>query len=198
MEEVHSKTILDKIEEFNSMIDNVLNRTLKESKPLLKFLMVELKHVPYKSRLYQGKFKQAVERYSSITGFDSNTIDGLLNYLKVTRNIGNKNELPLTAELAGLAPCCERLRYEVYSAFVDDKCIYIGAGDLGRHEHCDSGVSHNYGLNHAHFCRNKMKVIVVREFERKFDAFYAERQLIARYKPECNVDLIQLEPAFAT
>ena len=34
--------------------------------------------------------------------------------------------------------------YEVYVVSVDDDVLYIGQGKLGRHQHCDSSLSHVY------------------------------------------------------
>ena len=41
--------------------------------------------------------------------------------------------------------------YEVYMCKFQDDVLYIGSGKIGRHTHCDSGISNVYGLNRLHF-----------------------------------------------
>lgn len=85
---------------------------------------------------------------------------------------------------------------EVYGVFVDDSCVYIGAGQLNRHLHCNSGISNNYNLNKLHFSGKEMQVAVLREFKTREDAFFVEKQLIAKFKPAYNKEFVVRDTIF--
>lgn len=78
--------------------------------------------------------------------------------------------------------------YEVYVVSVDDgDVLYIGQGKLGRHQHCDSGLSHVYGLNRLHFGKVKLKVEVVETFKTKAESEKREFELIKKFNPKFNL-----------
>jgi predicted GIY-YIG superfamily endonuclease len=76
--------------------------------------------------------------------------------------------------------------YYVYIARIGEEIVYIGKGSGKRFEHVNSGTSHNYYLNKAHFEGVVMDVQVAEEFELEKDALAREAQLIEEHKPRWN------------
>ena len=77
--------------------------------------------------------------------------------------------------------------YEVYECRVNGELVYIGSGVEGRYKHCDSGLSHNYDLNKAHFDKNCVVTTkVVKKFNNKEDSLTLEKELILRENPKYN------------
>ena len=78
--------------------------------------------------------------------------------------------------------------YEVYVVSTEDEDIlYVGQGKLGRHGHCNSGVSHVYGLNRLHFGKVKLKVDVIETFKTKEESEKREFELIKGLNPKFNL-----------
>lgn len=76
--------------------------------------------------------------------------------------------------------------YYVYIARIGEEIVYIGKGSGKRLEHVNSGTSHNYYLNKAHFEGVVMDVQITEEFELEKDALEREAQLIEECKPRWN------------
>lgn len=77
--------------------------------------------------------------------------------------------------------------YEVYECRVNDLLVYIGSGVEGRHKHCDSGLSHNYELNKAHFDKDCVVITkVIKKFDNKEDSLILEKELILVENPKFN------------
>lgn len=77
--------------------------------------------------------------------------------------------------------------YEVYVCKHNDEIVYIGSGKHGRHKHCVSGVSQNYGLNKLHFSDpNNVKVEILMYVNTKAESFEVEKSLIKLHKPIYN------------
>ena len=55
--------------------------------------------------------------------------------------------------------------YEVYMCKFQDDVLYIGSGKIGRHTHCDSGISNVYGLNRLHFGGVELDVKVLYQIQ---------------------------------
>ena len=77
--------------------------------------------------------------------------------------------------------------YEVYVVSTEDTVLYVGQGKLGRHQHCDSGLSHVYGLNRLHFGKVPLKVEVVETFKTKAESEKREFELIKKFNPKFNL-----------
>ena len=78
--------------------------------------------------------------------------------------------------------------YEVYVVSVaGGDVLYVGQGKLGRHQHCNSGVSHVYGLNRLHFGKVEFKVEVVETFKTKAESEKREVELIKELNPKFNL-----------
>ena len=78
--------------------------------------------------------------------------------------------------------------YEVYEVTYKGKCVYIGAGLIGRSAHCMSGHSHNPHLNELYFRdKDNMSVLVLRTDLSKEEAFECEKEFIFASMPEFNI-----------
>ena len=77
-------------------------------------------------------------------------------------------------------------KYEVYICKYEDVVLYIGQGKLGRHIHCNSGLSHVYGLNRLHFGKVNFTVEVLSLHETQTEALEEERKLIYLYTRSLN------------
>ena len=77
-------------------------------------------------------------------------------------------------------------KFEVYVCKKDGHIIYVGEGLFGRHKHCNSGISHVYGLNKLHFEGCDLVVDVVKVFSSKKEAEDCEKALIEEYQPMYN------------
>lgn len=76
---------------------------------------------------------------------------------------------------------------EVYIAYGKNKeVLYVGQGNIGRHKHCVSGVSHVYELNKMHFNNEEVLVKVHLITNSKDEALNVEKQLILELKPKFN------------
>lgn len=78
--------------------------------------------------------------------------------------------------------------YELYHCKYQGEVVYIGQGARGRHQHCNSGISHVFELNKVYFTEGKdvLEGYVVQEF---FDKEVAEKQEIMhiqKYRPKLN------------
>ena len=76
--------------------------------------------------------------------------------------------------------------YEVYMCKFQDDVLYIGSGKIGRHTHCDSGISNVYGLNRLHFGGVELDVKVLKTFKNQKDSIDEEVRLIKLYSPKFN------------
>lgn len=89
--------------------------------------------------------------------------------------------------------------YIVYCCYTKDEVLYVGCGKLGREKHCQSGVSHVYELNKAHFLHKycgehtKMYTKIVKYFQTKKQAEEYERELIISILPKHNKAVAQAE-----
>ena len=72
---------------------------------------------------------------------------------------------------------------------LNDEVVYIGSGRKGRHKHCNSGTSHVYELNEAHF-NGVVFDIVVRRVASKHEALALEVKYIRRYRPKYNKNFL--------
>lgn len=80
--------------------------------------------------------------------------------------------------------------YYVYQAKgLNDVLLYIGKGKGDRLKHCNSGISHCYGLNEYHFKhgKNSMSVNILSYFYTEDDALKYEESCIKKLKPLFNV-----------
>lgn len=78
--------------------------------------------------------------------------------------------------------------YEVYECYNGTELVYIGQGCVGRHKHCNSGVSHVYELNKLHF-EGVVFNVKVEPCATKDEALKIEFEKIQRYNPKLNVAL---------
>lgn len=78
--------------------------------------------------------------------------------------------------------------YEVYVCSYKGDVVYVGEGRKGRHQHCNSGISHVYELNEIHFSEGKdlLKVQVVKESGSKDEVEQLEKELIRSLSPLYN------------
>ena len=82
--------------------------------------------------------------------------------------------------------------YEVYEVYIDDTLVYVGSGAKGRHKHANSGTSHVYELNKAHFDAlngngSGVTTKVVARFNTKQESVDHEKTLIRTKLPKFNV-----------
>lgn len=79
-------------------------------------------------------------------------------------------------------------KYEVYICIYNGAIVYVGYGVIGRHRHCTSGTSHNYGLNEIHFKgdRRVFTVQVIAVYPDSSSAKRHETELILEHKPLLN------------
>ena len=85
--------------------------------------------------------------------------------------VGNK---PLRKEL-----------FEVYVGRLGDEVVYVGQGKVDRHKHLNSGVSHVYEANMAHFAGNVIGIEVLL-LDGKGMAVAKEAELIQELQPRWN------------
>lgn len=78
------------------------------------------------------------------------------------------------------------MNYEVYIGRLDGVVVYIGEGKLGRHKHLNSGLSHVYEANRAHFEHKTIEIEIVGLFPSKECVRKKESELITYYKPLWN------------
>lgn len=78
------------------------------------------------------------------------------------------------------------MTFEVYICTVDEEIVYIGCGKIGRHNHCNSGCSHVYGLNQHHFNGVNIEVKIHNLLATKEEALIEEKRLIRLHKPKFN------------
>lgn len=80
---------------------------------------------------------------------------------------------------------------EVYIAYgKNGEILYIGQGNIGRHKHCTSGVSHSKDLNRYFFLNGEEKSIrveVVKIFKSEKEALKYEDELILLHNPLFNI-----------
>ena len=76
--------------------------------------------------------------------------------------------------------------YEVYMCKFQYDVLYIGSGKIGRHTHCDSGISNVYGLNRLHFGGVELDVKVLKTFKNQKDSIDEEVRLIKLHNPKFN------------
>ncbi len=79
-----------------------------------------------------------------------------------------------------------KVTHEVYIASSGEYTLYVGEGKVGRHKHCNGGVSHVYGLNLCHFTNTPIKVEVVHLSSSKEYCEVMESDLIYKLKPCLN------------
>lgn len=78
------------------------------------------------------------------------------------------------------------MKHYIYIARIDDEIVYIGKGVGKRYEHVNSGISHNYFLNKAHFSGIVMDVEIYQRFDTDEEALAAESALIKLHNPKWN------------
>lgn len=80
---------------------------------------------------------------------------------------------------------------EVYIAYGRDKeVLYVGQGNIGRHNHCLNGTSHSQALNRYFFMNgeeNSIRVEVVKIFKSEKEALHYEDELIILHNPLFNI-----------
>ena len=77
-------------------------------------------------------------------------------------------------------------KFVVYSAEIDGEVVYIGEGLSGRENHCTSGTSSVYGLNHAVFSGVNVELKILGNLETKEEAEELEAKLIYELNPRFN------------
>lgn len=77
-------------------------------------------------------------------------------------------------------------RFIVYEGSLDGVVVYVGMGSEDRHLHLNSGVSHLYDANKAHFKGKKILVQIVKAGLSKEAALQLERHLIEEKQPVWN------------
>jgi hypothetical protein len=80
----------------------------------------------------------------------------------------------------------EDMEYYVYFAKIGEEVVYIGKGKGDRSDHVNSGTSHNYYLNQAHFQGVLMDVQIYMHFDCEVDALTCEAAMIKELKPKWN------------
>lgn len=84
---------------------------------------------------------------------------------------------------------------EVYIAYGrEGDVLYVGQGNLGRHNHCLNGTSHNQSLNRYFFCNGEGDCISVKVdgvFETAQEALDMEKHLIETLKPKFNREVLK-------
>lgn len=86
---------------------------------------------------------------------------------------------------------CNKI-FEVYVCRdKEETIIYIGSGLVGRHKHCESGVSNVYGLNDLHFKGEKVHVKIEHTFGTKDESLAKEKELILQFKPKFNKQYLE-------
>ena len=85
-------------------------------------------------------------------------------------------------------------QYIVYFCYSGVELLYIGHGKVGRHTHCNSGVSHVYELNKWHFTADtSMTTEIYQYFPTKQLAKECEEDLIRKCLPEFNTSVAKAE-----
>lgn len=85
---------------------------------------------------------------------------------------------------------------EVYvTKDVDGEVLYIGYGNIGRHKHCNSGISHVYELNEMFFLKGRDSILVevVKQGLTKQQAEKLERELIIGLQPKFNKSILNVD-----
>lgn len=77
--------------------------------------------------------------------------------------------------------------FYVYKGSIDGVVMYVGMGSLDRLEHLNSGVSHVYEANKAHFKGLSIDACKVQEGLTRTEALAFERQLIEAEQPQWNL-----------
>lgn len=81
------------------------------------------------------------------------------------------------------------MKYYVYQATgINGELLYIGKGKGDRYKHCNSGISHCYGLNEYHFKhgRSAINTSILAYFETELEALHYEKECIQKLKPKLN------------
>lgn len=78
--------------------------------------------------------------------------------------------------------------YIVYAGYVDNVCVYVGSGKVGKEEHLNSGVSHIYKANELYFRGIGVKVSILERCFTKNRATKLEKIKIAELNPEWNIE----------
>lgn len=81
--------------------------------------------------------------------------------------------------------------FVVYHCYLDDELVYIGSGKIGREEHCNSGCSHVYELNKAHFEGRNISTKIHKRFNNKKDSVDCEKEQIRTLSPRLNVVFVE-------
>lgn len=78
--------------------------------------------------------------------------------------------------------------YEVYVCKdADGEVLYVGQGKTGRSAHCNSGVSHVYGLNRLFFMGHELIVEILETGLSKESALVIEKDVICDLQPKFNL-----------
>lgn len=83
----------------------------------------------------------------------------------------------------------ENNNYIVYVGYLNDCAVYVGEGKPGREAHLNSGVSHVYEANQAHFSGAHISVNIVHKGLSKTQATEKEKELIISLQPIWNKTL---------
>ena len=86
-------------------------------------------------------------------------------------------------------------RYSPPAQFQDD-VLYIGSGKIGRHTHCDSGISNVYGLNRLHFGGVELDVKVLKTFKNQKDSIDEEVRLIKHFSRNTKMRCLREQKFF--
>lgn len=77
----------------------------------------------------------------------------------------------------------------VYIGRVDGEIVYVGEGKFGRELHLNSGTSHLYEANKAHFKGKVIDIEIAAKDVTKLEAVSLEKGLITKYNPKWNTAL---------
>lgn len=83
---------------------------------------------------------------------------------------------------------CEET-FIVYAAYIHGEMVYVGQGKIGREKHCNSGTSHSYALNEAHFKGEYIEVNILHEVHSRERALEIEKSYIEELHPRFNIAL---------
>lgn len=78
--------------------------------------------------------------------------------------------------------------YEVYHCKYKGEVVYVGQGGKGRHKHCNSGVSHVFGLNEVYFKEgcDVLQAEVLHLSNNKEAVLAVEKDYIRKHQPVFN------------